>query len=305
MQSHDLSVVVAVQQAEQNLPDILTALDPASHAGVEFIFCVPASGAGFPCDAAVHSNVSILRCARDSLIPALWKEGILAATADRVALTTAHCVPEPDWVKTLLAIDMTTTPAVGGVITNDRAANARSWAIYLLRYIPFSPPLPGAEVMEIAADNALYRRQDILRNADILEDGFWEPSFHKRFQQAGFPLVLNSRLRVIHRNCYTTRQFFEQRLAHGKAFGMSRCEDISDGKRRLLMLLSPLIPFVFLAKICLRVVKKRRYAGKLLRSFPWLLIFLTAWGLGEAKGYRAGAGLTRSINGAKQEHPES
>jgi hypothetical protein len=301
----ELSVVVAVQHAEQNLPDILMALDPVSHSGVEFIFCVTASDEDMLNDVAVHSNVNILYSPAGSLIPTLWKEGILVTNAERIALTTAHCIPGRNWVTTLLSIDMAATPAVGGVITNDSAANARSWAIYLLRYIAFSPPLSTGTVTEIAADNALYRRADILQNSDLLEDGFWEPSFHKRFHQAGFSLVLDPRLRVTHRNCYTTRQFFQQRLAHGKAFGMSRCEDMSDGKRRLMIFLSPLLPLVFLSKICLRVLKKRKYPGKLLMSLPWLMVFLTAWGIGESKGYRADVRLARQENGTKQGRPET
>jgi len=298
----ELSVVVAVQHAERNLPEILMALDPVSHSGVEFIFCVTETKEGVLDDVAIHSNVNISYCPAGSLIPMLWKEGILVANADKVALTTAHCIPESDWVNTALGIDMSAIPAVGGVITNDSAASARSWAIHLLRYISFSPPLAKSTVTDIAADNALYRRADVMQNPDLLEDGFWEPSFHKRFQQAGLSLVLDPTLRVTHKNCYTTRQFFQQRLAHGKAFGMERCEDLSDGKRRLLIFLSPLLPFIFLSKICLRVLKKRKYPGKLLKSFPWLVLFLTAWGIGEAKGYLAGPRLTRQESRAKQGH---
>jgi hypothetical protein len=301
----ELSVVVAVQHAEQNLTDILTVLDPASHPGVEFIFCMTEPKESTLTDIAEHGNVNMSYSPEGSLIPVLWKDGILKASTDKIALTTAHCIPGRDWVNTLLGIDMSATPAVGGVITNDSAANARSWAIYLLRYISFSPPHSKGIVTEIAADNALYRRADVLQNPDLLEDGFWEPSFHKRFHQAGLSLVLDPTLIVTHKNCYTTRQFFQQRLAHGKAFGMERCEDISDGKRRLLIFLSPLLPFLFLTKICLRVLKKRKYTGKLLLSLPWLMVFLTAWGIGEAKGYLAGAGLTSQESETKQGRPES
>jgi hypothetical protein len=305
MQICELSVVVAVQHAERNLAEILVRLDPASHPGVEFIFCAIASDVDTLNDVAGHSNVSVIFSPVGSLIPVLWKEGILAANADRIALTTAHCVPEQDWVPGLLGINMSATPAVGGMIENDSDADARSWAIYLLRYISFSPPLIAGKVTDIAADNALYRREDILQNSDLLEDGFWEPSFHRRFRQAGLFLVLDPGLRVIHKNCYTTRQFFQQRLAHGKAFGRDRCESISESRRRMLLLLSPLIPFVFLSKICLRVLKNRKYFGKFLISMPWLMMFLTAWGLGEANGYRAGVRMTRRESAAAQGRPDT
>jgi len=133
----------------------------------------------------------------------------------------------------------------------------------------------------------VYRRQDILQNSDLLEDGFWEPSFHRRFRQAGLSLQLKPDLCVTHENCYTNRQFIRQRLAHGKAFGIERAENITKRKRGLLILLSPLLPFVFLSKIVVKVLSHGGYTVRLLQALPWLLLFLFAWGLGEAKGYLA------------------
>ena len=220
--SYRLTIVIAVQHAVQNLPGILAALDPASHADVEFIICATVSEPVEIGQADLHDNLMLLKDAENSLIPVLWKNGIMRATADKVALTTAHCIPSRHWVDRLLEADMTISPALGGIIANDPNSNASSWAIYLLRYISFSPPLAAGETAEIAADNAMYRRADILQHEDLLEDGFWEPSFHHRFRQAGLPLLLDPELEVTHKNRYSTRQFFHQRLAHGKAFGMER-----------------------------------------------------------------------------------
>lgn len=302
MASYELSVVIAVQHAAQNLPEIMAELDPQNHAEVEFIICAPAAEMVKPDEYGSCNNLSLVHGAEDSLIPVLWKDGILRATAERVALTTAHCIPSHHWLDRLLETDMTRSPAIGGAIVNDSNSNARSWAIYLLRYLSFSPPLAAGEAIEIAADNALYRRADILQHEDLLKDGFWEPSFHRRFRQANLQLLLNPELQVIHKNRYSTRQFFHQRLEHGKAFGMERCESLSNGKRRLLILLSPLLPLVFLSKICLRVIRKRQYLGKLLVSMPWLMIFLAAWGIGEARGYLAGASQNGASEKVNKEH---
>ena len=121
-----------------------------------------------------------------------------------MALSTAHCIPADDWVDKLLAADMSSLPAIGGVIENDNAANARDWAIYFLRYISFTPSQQKRQVAEIAADNALYRRADILQHADLLAIGFWEPSFHARFRKAGLVLELDPAIRVVHKNRYTS-----------------------------------------------------------------------------------------------------
>jgi len=292
--AYQLTVVIAVQYAQENLPAILRELDPAAHPDVEFLFCSTTMDPDTAVQLGEYENVNALPGPVNSLIPQLWRVGIVAARADKVALSTAHCVPESGWVDRLMATDMTMRPGIGGVIVNDDAADARAWAIYLLRYISFSPPQQKRQVTEIAADNAIYRRRDILEHADLLEQGFWEPSFHSRFRQAGMVLELHPELRVIHHNQYTTRQFFAQRLAHGKAFGLARAREISTARRVLLITLSPLLPVLFLAKTVSAVVHNGRYTSKLLSASPWLLVFLFAWGLGEVRGYlSAGSGVRK------------
>jgi len=292
--AYQLTVVIAVHYAQTNLPAILRALDPSAHPDVEFLFCSMDLDPETAVELTRFKNVNVLSRPANSLVPQLWREGIVAARAEKVALSTAHCVPAAGWVDRLIATDMTVLPGIGGVVVNDEAADAKAWAIYLLRYISFSPPQQKRQVAEIAADNAIYRRRDVLEHADLLEKGFWEPSFHSRFRQAGMVLELHPELRVRHHNKYTARQFFAQRLAHGKAFGLARVRKISNGKRLLLIALSPLLPVVFLSKIVRAVVHNGRYTAKLFIASPWILMFLFAWGLGEAQGYlAAGSGVRK------------
>ena len=248
-----LSIVIAVQNAQENLPDILSHLDPARHPDVEFLFCSTSADPDTQRQTAGHENVHVLSRPADSLIPHLWREGILACHADKVALTTAHCIPDNDWVDHLKCISLTTNPATGGVIYNDDASDAKSWAIYLLRYISYSPQPTKMQVAEIAADNAVYDRKHVLQHTDLLEKGFWEPSFHRRFRQAGMMLTLNPELRVIHRNQYTVGQFFKQRLAHGKTFGLDRAGDIFNTKKMVTHCAFAVVAFlVFNKNYCSR-----------------------------------------------------
>ena len=290
MSVYRLSIVIAVQYAQDNLPEIMRKLDPASHADVEYLFCSTAEDPDTEKLIAGFDNVSDLPGLVGSMIPVLWGDGIKVAQSEKVALSTAHCIPADDWVDRLLAADMTSLPAIGGVIENDSAANARDWAIYFLRYISFTPLQQKRQVADIAADNAIYRRADILQHADLLAIGFWEPSFHARFRKAGLVLELDPAIRVLHKNRYTSGQFFAQRLAHGKEFGMARARVISTAKRLLLIVLSPLLPVLFLKKIVSAVLQHDGYTSKLIQALPWLLLFLLAWGLGEAKGYLAAGG---------------
>ncbi|NOY17714.1 MAG: hypothetical protein GXP23_12510 [Gammaproteobacteria bacterium] len=280
-----LSVIVAVQYAEDNLSDIIASLDPGQHPGVEFIFCYTRADPQTPEHLPALDNMVALEAPVGSLIPHLWAHGIRSAKGEMVAVTTAHVIPASDWMDILLKMTLTDYPGMGGVIANDPSASYRDWAIYLMRYIAFSPPTDKKIVDEVAADNALYHRKALLEHHDLLDSGFWEPSFHARFRGKGQHLLLDPRLLVIHRNQYSCSQFFFQRYAHGRAFGLARAVQLSKTKRRVLIVLSPFLPAIFLGKIVSSVFEQGLYTSHLFRSFPWLIWFLFGWGIGEARGY--------------------
>ena len=287
-EDYRLTIVIAVEHAQANLPAILDQLTPGRYPQVQFLIChgeqdqVPASlTAGW-------DNVSILAGRSSSRIPHLWRDGIRAARADLIATTTAHCIPQHDWVERLLDMKLVgNTVAVGGLVANDANANPKSWAIFMLRYMSVAPPQSMREIDDVAADNALYRRRDILDHSDLLQQGFWEPSFHARFRDAGLRLRLDPGLRVTQHNLYTAAEFFRQRLIHGREFGAGRAKAAGRTKARLLLLVSPALPLVFLLKILHKVWKNTNARTQLVAALPWLLWFLAAWGLGEARGYLA------------------
>lgn len=282
-----LSVVVAVQYAQENLENIVRAVDPARHPDVEFIFCYTSADPKTPNLVSGPKNVSVLCAEVGSLIPHLWRDGIRAANGKWVAVTTAHCIPDQDWVERLSTDRPLNCAGTGGVIEIDPDSDSRGWAIYIQRYCPFWPPQEAREVHEIAADNAVYRRDEILRHSDLLENGFWEPSFHQRFADDGLVLRIDPTLTVRLRNGYNSTQFFGQRLSHGREFGLARGQVLSGTRRVLLLLLAPALPFLFLSKLVIRVLRQRKLSLRFFRAFPWLCLFVLAWTAGETLGYWA------------------
>lgn len=285
MNTPALSVIVAVQHAQQNLPDIVRALNCPHHPEIEFLFCYTDADPDVPALLANENTIRLVLGARGSLIPHLWRDGIMVARAGHVALTTAHCIPDDTWLSTLKLLDWDGLAGIGGVIENHPTSSACDWAVYLLRYVSFAPPQTARRVKEIAADNAGYRRALIQQEADLLQQGFWEPSFHARFRAQGFELALQPTLRVIHRNRYSAGEFFRQRFEHGRAFGLARASTLPLAKRLLLVALSPLLPLVFLRKIVVAGRQNPYTRSRLPRALPWLLFFLLGWGLGEARAY--------------------
>jgi hypothetical protein len=128
-----LSLIIGVQHAQANIPEIMRVLRPAAHPDVEFIFCYTLADAGVPALVGNEGQVKTVLNPEGSLIPHLWRDGIMAARGERIGTTTAHCVPAADWVDALLAADLGQTVAAGGTIENDPNADAMGRAIFLQR----------------------------------------------------------------------------------------------------------------------------------------------------------------------------
>jgi len=281
-----LSIVLAVEHAQQNIPAILEKINLNHHPAVELLICYTDIDANVPALAGDHKNIRLLHNRVDCRIPHLWRDGIRAALSERVAITTAHCIPATDWIDRLLTLKLPEkTVGAGGVIENQPDAKPKDWAIFFIRYINYAPPKLRTATYDVAADNALYVRPAIMEHDDLLESGFWEPSFHTRFKTAGKTLQIEPELCVFHHNAYTSGQFFLQRFVHGKAFGFARADSQSISKRLLLIALSPVLPIVFLRKIIKSVLQNGRYTSHLISALPWLFLFLAGWGGGEALGY--------------------
>jgi hypothetical protein len=283
-----LSIVLAVDGAHENLPLIMASLATAGDRATEIVVChdehdrttVQSLGDDGP-------PARLIAVRSGSRIPEMWRDGILAASADWVATLSTHVVPDPQWLARAFEIiaQRASCTAVGGSIVLSEPAIHRDRAIHWLRYLRYTPPISASTRAEPAADNALYRRAAILEEQDLLAEGFWEPSFHARFRAKGGVLAIDPELRAVHSNRYSTRAFCRQRLAHGRAFGHGRAAGRRLPARLALLLMSPLLPGVFLAKLSLAAVKHPFGRRTLFAALPWLLTYLAAWGIGESMGY--------------------
>ncbi len=119
-----LSIIVGVQHAQKNVAEIVRAVAPALHPQVELLFCHTAADPDVPALVGAQGQIRPISGPTGSLIPHLWRDGILAASGERVATTTAHCIPTQGWVEALIAADLDNA-AYGGIIENDPNADAK------------------------------------------------------------------------------------------------------------------------------------------------------------------------------------
>lgn len=276
------SVVVAASDAEANLPAILDRLIPELPTTGE-ILVVANEGRPLP-ELPDDKRIHVIRGAADAPIPVLWRDGILAARSRALGVLTAHCIPDEGWLGRLVAIDPDDAAAVGGRIAEPPSADTVSGAIYCLRY-PGASGTEAGPADDVAADNAFYDRDEILRCGDLLVHGFWEPAYHARFEARGRALRFDPSLSVTHANRYSARKFMAMRRHHGNAFARERVAPRGLAARLAVLAVSPLAFPIFAVKATRRVLQRPDLKPLFRRSAVWFYVFLANWSLGEISGY--------------------
>ncbi len=285
-----ISVVVASQNARGTIVECLSALlSQARTFSVELIIVDSSSDETTVLIREQFPHVVLLALPPGALIPELWKVGIEHSTATIVAITTAHFIPAPDWLQQILKAHEAAAPAIGGAIENDEAGRVVDWAVYFCRYSPYMLPFSEGAASEIAGDNASYKRESLDRCRQAWRTGFWEPEVHAEMKKAGERLLLAPSIIVRHKHSFGWWGFMQQRFQHGIQFGGDRAARFSVSRRVLYSVLSPAIPFIFLMRIVRQLLVKQRHWGKFVQALPILVLFLSAWTLGELVGYVRGA----------------
>lgn len=254
--------------------------------------------AGVPPEAAAleasFPGARVAWCPAGTLVPLLWGTGLGVATGRNVAFTTDQLRVAPTWAQALLAALASGAVGAGGPIELEAGSDAVTAAAYFIRFSAFSPrawPAP-ARARDIPGDNAAYQRAALLRHADLLEEGFWEVEFHRRFEREGGILQMEPGARASLAGRVPFGPMLRQRYRHAREFGCSRVK--RHGERRLTLLLSaPLVPLALLVRMAGRVLPIARERRHFLGALPWLALLSTAWAAGEAVG-AAGARVRRA-----------
>lgn len=281
-----LSVVVASQNARESVKKCLDEIQgQCGIEATEIIIVDNSIDETAEIVAREFPEIKLVQAAKDKFIPELWKIGISESGGECVALTTAHFVPAKNWIAEIIKAHDSPYAGIGGAIENDAQAGLVSWAIYFCRYSRYMLPFAEENTEDFAADNASYKRADLERVSRSMEKGFWEVFVHQAMQKEKMQLRLNPNIVVYHQQSFAFSGFVHQRFQHGRQFGSTRAQNISSAKRIAFILLSPLIPFVYLFRITRRVFSKKRNTEKYFLSLPILFLFLVSWACGEFCGY--------------------
>ena len=292
----DLSVVIAAGGDSQRLSETLRALSAACVGLVhEQIVVHTGTLASLPTTVSAGAALRLIERPAGTLVPVLWGIGATAAQGPVVAFTTTQLRVGPGWGRALRsAISVDTDRGTVGAAGSLALAAHASWAtaatffVRFSAFLPESVPSDGALRRDIPGDNAAYARAAIVRHSDLLQAGFWEVEFHRRFEREGLALRLIPDASAMMVGPVDFAAVIRERFEHAVEFGRSRVGRHGESVLRIV-LGAPLVPAVLLVRTARRVLPLARYRRPFVFALPWLVVLTAAWALGESVGaLRAG-----------------
>ena len=217
-----------------------------------------------------------------TLVPALWGRGLREARGRIVAFTIAQCRVGAGWARTLIEGIRAGAAGVGGPIDVRPGTSATGRATFYLRYSAWLNVSDGT-VREIAGDNAAYDHAALRAVRTDATEAFWEVEAHARFRELGRTLMMHPGATAWFTDDTGLATMAARRFAHGRHSGAFRVRD-GIRTRWQMVLGSPVVPFVLLARVARRVVRGRGHVVSFLTSLGAFLVLAFAWAAGEAIG---------------------
>jgi hypothetical protein len=221
-------------------------------------------------------------------IPRMREIAFGAATGDAVAVIEDHVIVPPGWARALLDASKDTGAVVGGSIDNAARGSIVDWAAFLCEYSHCITPLPAGPTNALPGNNVIYDRSLLARYRDTIADGKWENHLHDAMHRDGVPMILRPDIGVGHKKHYTVGEYLSQRYLYARSYAGERVRGMPLGRRLAIGAAAFALPPLLMYRTVARVLAKRRYRAQLALSIPLLLLFITAWTVGEIVGYWTG-----------------
>lgn len=211
--------------------------------------------------------------------------GLSLARGAVVALTEDYAVPAPDWSRQVLAAHARAHPVVGGAIENgiDRPLN---WALYYCDFGRYGRPFPPGPATYVSDVNVSYKQPVLMATADAWRDAYQETAVHWYLTAHGYPLFLDPGPVVVQqRPTLPLGHALRERAALGRAFAETRVANARTWQRIVYVCGVPLVPLLLLHRCLRHMVRQRRTLRQIATTLPLALLLLTAYAMGELRGY--------------------
>ncbi|MGQ0539520.1 MAG: glycosyltransferase [Gemmatimonadaceae bacterium] len=286
-----LSVVVPSVNGRSDLEGTLEALD--AECAETPLDVIVVDRVGEPLRELVrqlYPHVRVLAVADRTTIPQMRAAAFAAARAPAVAVIEDHVIVPRGWARALLTALDGARRVVGGSVENAATDSVVDWAAFLCEYSHCIRPLPSGEVTWLTGNNVVYPVQLLREFGETIAEGGWENRLHDAMRRAGVALVCHPNIVVGHKKHYTFGEYFSQRYLYARSYAGARVAGRPALTRVGYAVAAIALPPVLMWRTVSRVVSKGRHRGELLRSLPFIALFVLAWAAGEIVGYARGAG---------------
>lgn len=237
---------------------------------------------GLECD---FPGVRFIHLSGQNSYAELRSQGVKQSTGRIVAVTESHCVPQSNWAENIIKQHQNPYAAVGGSVEKLTPDTVLDWAIYFADYLRYMNPLREGSVSALTDLNVSYKRTALDKIASVWQTEFHENTVHGELLKGGEILWISPNIVVQQKRNFSFRQAIQDRYTFGNILAKTRIEHATTSQRMKFILFSILIPFVQIARTITQVLSKRRWLGKYLIAFPYLVLLAFVWGFGEFLGY--------------------
>jgi hypothetical protein len=218
----------------------------------------------------------------------LVSRALAECRSDLVLLTKDLCIPDPDWVRTMIEAQAEGRAAVGGRVECAPDASSTDWAFYFVDFHRYAAPVDEGATPTLTVCNVSYSRKRLDEIREVWQDSFVETAVNNALRARFGNLWLHPASAVTMRRHLTLRRAIVERYALGRLFGYSRLASSSPGRRIALVCLAPALPLLFLARTMKAASRSRRSASAYVRSFGPLMLMILARSWGEWLAYMTG-----------------
>lgn len=285
-----VSVVIASIVGAPFIDECLDSLErQAKDVGAEVIVVACGTAEYAARIAGKFSWVRVIPRSQRETVPDLRRHGVEEAGGDIVAIIEEHCSAAPDWLRQAVEAHAGGDfGVVGGPVVDFAYPRLRDWVVYFCEYNNYLPPWQEGDEHDLGSANIAYSQAVLLKYKDLLGAGYWEAVLHPRLKADGVKFRAVPAMVVHHRGPFNYGYYLQQRYWFSRAFAGAR--KLPASRKAVYVLTSPLVPFLLLVRMALRVSKKHCHVDKFAQSLPLLIPALIVYVAGEFIGYVAGPG---------------
>lgn len=290
-----LSVVVAAWNGGAMLSQCLASLNGQTDAADTEIIVASNFAEGTELLREKFPRVRHLSLPAGTTVPELRAAGIRCSTGEVVALLEDNCSVDSNWYSEIRRAHESPYAIVGGSVENVSFDTALDWAVYFYDYGKYMIPNQAGEVSTLSGNNVSYKRSVLESVQDKFREGFFETFIHEELKRQGHKLYLVPPAIVYHQKSYEARNALADCYHHARSFAGKRILAAPLWQRLVFVFGSFVLPILLPVRIASRIIKKDRHLKELFLSFPYIVLLMSSWSLGEFCGYSFGEGASAKV----------